>query len=492
MVMAGDPANSPSESLLFVPDPDPKKDSREAIDSILSDRFMAFLSILLIPIILLPLFVSLSDTDLSFLEICDATIILFFVVEYATKLYLAKVRWDYFKSPWHILDLVVIALSFVSYVPLVGLSGKGSAVLLARLLRLPRALTVAGRTAGGRIGKEEVEHDVETKQPDTIIRRVGADLSTVENDLTWEDLNKRLTDGKQEWLDIYNVTPEGIAKLSRMLQVAEPHFKTGVVDDIYPHVSYVQQLSFIFLQSGQIVYPKLPEHYLKIARSGVILICFGPKIISVSPHGNDLFKKVLESRRDRHAENSFSFSVLYGILESMLSGYRSILVDIETEVGKLGNIPRSRLPKDFLTRVYELNKEVSKLVSNIVHFKGMLSIATSKRLPLEGFDEKAEDDFQVLMGEAQMLNELADDLSDNLQSIIDLYINQEAFETNRVLKILAVITSLAIIPAAVSGILGENLLGTPFNAQLWQVILGMSIAMVFALYCFIKVGWLKA
>jgi Mg2+ and Co2+ transporter CorA len=477
--------------LLFVPEADPRKDSRDAVDAILSDRFMALLSILLLPIILLPLFVSLSDNDLSFLEICDVTIIFFFVVEYASKLYLAKVRWDYFKSPWHILDLIVVILSFISYVPLVGISNKGSAVLLVRLLRLPRAFTVAGRTVGSRIHGEEEEKQVEEKLPETMIRRVEADLKTESGNLTWEDLERSLSDGRPAWIDIYNVTPEGIARLSKILQVAEPHFKSNVVDEVYPHVSYVQKLSFIFLQSGQIVYPKLPEHYLKIAKSGVILVCLGPKIISVSPHGNDLFKKVMDGVRGRQEEDNFAFSVLYGILESMLSGYRSILVDIETEVTKLGNIPRSKLPKDFLTRVYELNKEVSKLVSNIVHFKGMLAITTSKKLPLEGFDEKAEDDFQILQADAQMLNELADDLSDNLQSLIDLYINQEAFETNRVLKILAVITSLAIIPAAVSGVLGENLLDAPFNAQLWQVLLGTGIAMVFALYCFIKVGWLK-
>jgi Mg2+ and Co2+ transporter CorA len=489
--MVTDSDSALHQSLLFVPEKDPRKDAREAVNSILSDRFMAFLSILLIPIILLPLFVSLSDSALSFLEICDVTVILFFVLEYACKLYFAKVRWDYFKSPWHLLDLAVVLLSFISYLPLVGISGKGSAVLLVRLLRLPRALTVAGRTVGSRIKTKDVSQAVETKLPETIIRRLDADLKTEHRDLSWEDVERGLADGKQAWIDIYNVTPDGIAKLSKILQVPEPHFKSNVVDEIYPHVAYVQEVSFIFLQSGQIVYPKLPEHYLKIARSGLILICSGSKIITVSPHGLDPFTRVLEGLRYRPSENSFAFSVLYGILESMLAGYRSILVDIETEVGKLSNIPRSKLPNDFLTRIYELNKEVSKLVSNVVHFKAMLTVTISRRLPLDGFDKKAEEDFQVLQGDAQLLNEIADDLSDSLKSIIDLYINQEAFETNRMLKILAVITALAIIPAAVSGILGENLLGTPFNLQLWQVVFGMSIAMIFALYCFIKLGWLK-
>lgn len=476
---------------LFAPNLDPRKPLRDAVNAVLSDGFMAFLSILLIPLILVPLVVSLSDAVLALIEIGDAAIVVFFIIEYVAKLYLAQDRRAHFRSPWHLLDLAIVIVSIVSYLPIFALNGKGTYALLARLIRLPRALAVAGRTAGSRLTPHEQTKEKAEEVKPTVIRQVDPDLSTRHDDLTWDDLAARIHDGKQEWLDIHNVTPEGISRLSRMLKVPEPHFKSRVVDEIYPHVTFVQQVSFLFLQSGEIRYPERPENFLKIERSGIITICHGPKIITVSPHGLDLFEMVLGKRTELHDKSSFVVSVLYGIQRLILEEYRSVFADIELEVVKVSSMPRSALPRDFLERIYDLNKEVSRQTSNLLHFKQMLTVLTAKKLPLEGFDERAEEDFQVLHEESGFLNEIADDLSDRIQSVIDLYINQEAFETNRILKILAVITSVSVIPAAVSGILGENLEGLPFPAVLWEVVLGMGLGMTFVLYCFIKLGWLK-
>jgi Mg2+ and Co2+ transporter CorA len=138
-----------------------------------------------------------------------------------------------------------------------------------------------------------------------------------------------------------------------------------------------------------------------------------------------------------------------------------------------------------------LDKEVSRLVSNLVHFKDLLGIIISKKVPLEGFDINAEEAFQVLQDSAVYLNEIAHDSIDNLRSTINLYINQTSFETNRILKILAVITALSVIPTAIGGLLGMNLLDVPFGVYLWQLCLVIGVAMTFALYTFYKLGWLK-
>lgn len=476
---------------LFAPETDPHRRGREAVDRVLSDLFMAFLSILLLPIILLPLFVSLPDYILQLLEIGDATIVAFFIIEYGAKLYLAKDRRGHFVSPWHLLDLAIVVLSVVSYLPIAGLNGKGSYALLARLIRLPRALAVAGRTAGSRVqGTHEEQGKAEAVRP-TVIRQLDADLKTRHDRLTWEELAQRLEDGKPEWIDIHDVTPEGIARLSKLLKVPEQQFKTRVVDEIFPHVVYVQKVSFLFVQSGRIHYPQVPEHYLRIERSGIVTIAYGPKTITVSPHGLDLFERVLGSEEGVRKEGSFASSVLYSIQRSLLEESRSIFDDIEVEFTKVAGMPRDRLPRDFLERMYALDREVARLSSNLLHFKQMLSVIVSRKLPVEGFDDRAQEDFQLLVDEAGAQGEISDDLSERIHSTIELYMNEEAFETNRILKILAVITSLAVIPSAVSGILGENILGLPFQAQLWEVVLGMALSMSFILYCFIKLGWLK-
>jgi len=476
---------------IFVRKEDPRKDLRETVDSVLSDRFMAFLSVILIPVIVLPFFVSFSAPVLSFFETCDVTVILLFILEYSTKLYLAKSRWEYFRSPWHLLDLAVILLSFVSYLPLLRSGSAGSSSLLLRLLRLPRALAVGGRTAGSRIRTADPAPVAEAKPPPTIIRQVSSDLTTEHDDLSWEDLESHLATKDQEWIDIHNITEEGLLKLSSLLRVPPHHFKAKHVDEIYPHVDKVQEMSFIFLQSGTIKYPERADSYLTIARRGELIICRGPKIISASPPGIDMFSKFLAEVQKRLDQHGFTASVLYGILEATLKEYRSIFTEIEVEATRIGGTPRSKLPRDFLQRMYGLNKEVTRLTSNMVHFKELLGVVISKRVPLEGFGESAEEDFKALQDETSFLNDIADDIVDQLRTIIDLYINQSSYETNRILKILAVITALAIIPSAIGGILGMNLLDVPYTFDLWQIVVVIVFSMAFIGYCFIKLGWLR-
>jgi Mg2+ and Co2+ transporter CorA len=473
---------------LYAPAKDPRGSLREKVDDVFSDKFMIFLSVILVPIILLPFAVPLNATILNFFGICDDIILILFITEYISKLYLAQNRWNHFKSPWHIVDLIIVALPFIQFIPLTGLSNTGSWSLLLRLLRLPRALAVGGRAVAGRRNNVSVSSEIE-EAPATTIRQVGSDL--IKHDLSWSELEAHVADrSKQEWLDIHNVSDEGFTKLSTILKIAEPHFKSGIMDDIYPHIDYIQKSSFIFLQSGELKYPENEANYLTISRSGVIVICNGTKIITLSRH-SVVLDQVLESVNQTKKEGGFVVPVLYGILERMLSDYRGILSEIEIETLKISGTPRSKLPRDFLGRIYQLEKEVSRLVSNLVHFKDMLSIIISKNVPLEGFDKNAEEAFQVLQDSAAYLNEISHDLIENLKSIIELYINQTSFETNKILKILAVVTSVSVIPSAIGGLMGMNLLDVPFPAYLWQVCFVIGVGMSLAVYTFYKLGWLK-
>jgi Mg2+ and Co2+ transporter CorA len=485
------PDNASLPRSLYVPKTDPRADLREMVESVFSDRFMIFLSLLLVPIILLPFIFQLSPNVLAFLEICDWVIVVLFVTEYITRLYVAENRWEHFKSPWHIVDLIIIILPFVQYLPVITISITGSPSLLLRLLRIPRAFAVGSRAIASRRTNHNIATRLDTAQPLMVIRQVSSDFKITEN-LSWDDLKAHLVDeNRHEWLDLHYVSDEDISRLSHVLEIAEPHFKSSLMDEIYPHIDYVQKASFIFVQLGEVQYPETTSNYLTISRSGIIIICNGKKIITLSRHNIDLLEEVLNMAQQKKTADAFVVPVLYSILEHMLNDYRSILTEIELEVLKIANTPRAKLPRDFLERIYQLDKEVSRLVSNLVHFKDMLSIITSKNVPLEGFNKESEETFNVLQEGSGYLNETAHDLIDNLRSYIDLYINQTSFETNRIIKILAVITAISVIPSAVGGLLGTNMLDTPYGANLWELSFIVSISMAFVAYTFVKLGWLK-
>lgn len=478
---------------LYVKKTDPRSDVREMVDAVFSDKFMIFLSLLLIPLIILPFIFQLSDEVLFFFEICDWIIIILFVTEYTLKLYTAQNRWSHFKSAWHIVDLIIIILPFIQYLPLFSGMITGSPSLLIRLLRIPRALAVGGRAIASR-RTNEIAQKIETPQHPTIIQQVGLDLK-VSSNLTWTDFKTHLTNPETyEWIDLNYVSDEGFTQLSNSLGIPEPHFKSDLVDDIYPHIDNVQKTSFIFVQSGKIHYPAENEaNYLTIARSGMIVICYGKKIITVSRRKTDLVDEVLKTLQQQDKVKEFVVPVLYAILEHILNDYRTVLSEMEIELMQISNTHRSKLPKDFLERIYHIDKEVSRLVSNLVHFKDMLTIITSKKVALDGFDEPSEEEaFHVLQDSAGYLSEIAHDLIENLRSNIDLYINQTSFEANKILKILAVITALSVIPTAVSGLLGTNMVDVPYGASLWQLSFVIGVCVSFIAYTFVKLGWLKS
>jgi Mg2+ and Co2+ transporters len=477
---------------LYTQQRDPRSALRESVNSVFSDKFMIFLSLILIPIIIVPIFVELPRDVLNFLDMCDFVILILFIAEYALKLYVAQDRWSHFKSPWHIVDLIIIVLPFLQFLPVVNLGITGTPSLLLRLLRIPRALAVGGRVVAGR-RNNEIAYQEEQVRRQTIIRQVDSNLQVTHN-LSWDNLKAHMADAAcPEWFDIQYISNEGFSQLSSILGIPEPHFKSSLVDEIYPHIDYIQNASFIFLQSGRIRYPiENASKFLTISRSGIIVICNGEKIITVSQHGTDMMDDVIEAvKRNDHVEG-FVIPVLYSLLDYMLNEYRSILSEIELEIIEIGNTERSKLPKDFLERIYQMDKEVGRLVSNLLHFKDMLAIITSRKVTLEGFDKQSEEAFHLLEETAGYLNEIAHDTIDNLRSIIDLYINQTSFETNRILKILAVITAISVIPSAVSGLLGTNLLDVPYGATLWQLTFIITISMSFVTYTFVKLGWLKS
>jgi Mg2+ and Co2+ transporter CorA len=459
------------------------------VNSVFSDKFMVALSVVIIPIILAYYFFKLTPVEESFLNIVDWVIVVLFVLEYVLKLYLARNRWQHFKSPWNLVDLFIIVVPFVQLTQVFSLGLQGHPSLLLRLLTIPRAFAIGGRAAIGRRQKK-LPAAIPAKEPETVIMQVSPDRTVLE--LSWDQLREHVEDsGRQEWFDIRNISDEGFSRLSEILIIPEPQLKSGLIDEIYPHIDHTEDVSFIFLQSGKVVYPQTAASYLTVARSGVVVIYSRNKIFTVSKHNVDLVKKALDATPKAKMEGSFTATTLYAVLMSILNDYKKLLSESELEVLKIGSLPKAKLPKDFLERMYRFEKEINRVESNLAHFKEMLTLINSGNILVDRFSQAEAQSFHVLQDTVTYLNDLAEDLVGNMQGIIDLYINQTSFDTNRILKILAVITAISVIPSSIGGVMGMNLLDVPFGAVLWQMVLVIGIIMAFMAYVTLKLGWLK-
>jgi Mg2+ and Co2+ transporter CorA len=205
-----------------------------------------------------------------------------------------------------------------------------------------------------------------------------------------------------------------------------------------------------------------------------------------------MFAHLLEKAKVHSASGeALVVSILYIILKDILERDELIITALEHELLCLEETPFKELPHDFLETTFHLRKEVNQLVPSLHHLREILTVVASKRVPLQGFDEPRGPAFESLMDKAVYLHETAQNARENLVSLIDLYINTTSYEMNKVMRLIAVITCLAIVPTLVGGLMGMNLIGNPWRMHLWQVVVFVAVVMFSMGWIFHRLGWLK-
>jgi Mg2+ and Co2+ transporter CorA len=468
---------------------DTKKVWRDLVNNILPDSLMIFLAVLLVPIVIIRLVIDLPPGWALFLSYTDSTILGIFILEYVFKSILAENFIKHVLNPWHILDLVVVLIPLVDLMGFLGGLGRSSPLL--RLIRIARVVAVGGRAMDRKLKQRSNLIEVTAKHHPLEIKVLNGDLGKVQKGVSLSEVKTFLDNDSNTWLDISWVSEETLMEISKALDVSQVVLESGLIEESYPRVDYYDQFSTIFAHIADLKIEKKGSKRLFISRAGLLVICRGRNIITISKTRTDAFEQILEIARNKHnGEEPLAIAVLYAVLKNVLERDRLIIRTMENELMTLENIPFKQRPPDFLETTFHLKKEVNQLVTSLLHMKEIASEITSKRVPLEGFTENHEKLFDILADEATYLHETAESARDNLISLIDLYINTTSFELNKVMRIIAVITCLGIIPA-VCGMLGSNIIGNPWDIELWQLFCILGFLMLALFWVFYRLGWLK-
>ena len=490
MVKAQSISKQPDESSLEKPDP--KKGLRELVDLLLPDSLMIALAVIMVPVVLIPIFVDLPDSfDLSF-RFIDYTILAIFIIEYISKLILAPNIVKHFLNRWHLLDLFVVVVPLISVLPMVS-SQLASSSMMLRLLRILRIVAVGGRTVDRRmqLASTAVKTEATVRVPLSIQVMDEKLVNNYEN-VPADKLKEYLNSPTHTWANISSVSESDLELLSETLGIPKIILESELIEESYPRVDYFERSSMIFARVADIQISRKGLTRLVINRAGLLVICQGQNIITISKTQTDFFKQIIEEAKKVYSpEDPVVITILYTILKYVLEKDKRIITALEQELMALESIPLNKRPDNFLETTFYLRKEVNQLVPSLLHLKEIISIITSKRVPLEGFCEKHEKIFDILADESTYLHEAATNARDNLQSLVDLYINTTSYEMNKVMRLIAVITSLGIIPAIILGALGTNIAGNPWDIHLWQVFCVVGILMLMMGWIFYRMGWLK-
>lgn len=455
---------------------------------------MIGLSLILLPVLVLPLLFRLSPPVLDALNIIDYAILLVFILEYTLKLAVAEDTKAFVLDPWHILDVFIIAAPLASLVLRAGYFW-GRSLRLLRVLRVAQAIAVGGRAHRRRMYLRTHEDMAEPDQTELKAQRIplrGKDNDNLE--ASWEVVPlsslSRDAEGRAWWLNIASISDVDMPEICRISGVPIYSLENKLEKRAYPQAEVLSGKSLIFTRMPETRLNAIDPRLIYIDWKGLLLIDDGKGIITLSRQEASNIKKVPEEA----ALEGLSLTppiIVYSLIKNSLSTVEELILAAEEELVALQSLPSTMLPHSFLSAVFNTKRGTGIVISWLLHQKEVLSQIVEGRVALNGYGDDDKARFNALLDHCDYIYDAASNVNENVSSLIDFYINSTSFQMNRVMKVVAVLTALTVIPTVAGGLLGANLIGNPWGITLAQLVTLVAILMLSTGWTYYKLGWLK-
>jgi Mg2+ and Co2+ transporter CorA len=179
------------------------------------------------------------------------------------------------------------------------------------------------------------------------------------------------------------------------------------------------------------------------------------------------------------------------VLEHVMRQNERLVGAFEHELRELEDVPVRESRPGFFERTFRLKKELSNTQADLWRLKAVLAEVADGRAALPGMPEGGAETFRRLATNAEYHYDTIINTREEVLSVIELHLNIVSFDMNRVMRVLAVVSVLGLIPAVIGGLFGMNLIDNPWPFTLPQVAFAICFGMVTCLYFFFVKGWLR-
>ena len=156
------------------------------------------------------------------------------------------------------------------------------------------------------------------------------------------------------------------------------------------------------------------------------------------------------------------------------------LADAAARLRELEEVPIESRPAFF--ELTSPEEQLSAAQADLWRLKGIAADLVSGRSDFVKLPPAALTRIQRFRSDVDYLYDTLANIREEVLSVIDLHLNVVSFGMNRVMRVLAVISALGLIPAVVGGLLGMNLIDNPWPVTLPQIAFAVLFAMVLGLY----------
>ena len=162
--------------------------------------------------------------------------------------------------------------------------------------------------------------------------------------------------------------------------------------------------------------------------------------------------------------------------------YHQLAGRCEERLRGLEDVPVQESRPAFFEVTFRLKKQLSAAQVDLWRLKRVADELVARR----GAGAAAVDAYTRFESDIDYLYDTMLNIREEVLSVIDLHLNVVSFEMNRVMRVLAVIGALGLIPAIVAG-----LIAPPSMLALPQVAFFILFGMAIGLYFFLIKGWLR-
>jgi Mg2+ and Co2+ transporter CorA len=439
---------------------------------LLTEPVMGFLAIAALSVGLVPLLFALPRDLERSLDAAGWAIIGAFAVEYLVHLALARERRKFVLNPWRILDAAIIVAPLVSLLPFAPAFLRSSPTL--RVLRLARVILFGARARHGlSAGADMGIAEGEPSGPLHVGALAPQDRSPRASD--WSELEQWSERPDERWMHAANLDAARIRRLAALVDLPEVMVDAALRESSYPRLeSSARWQAFSLSLPGWGETPRTP----------VLLLVSERHLLTLSLHDIEL-----QSRPGRD-ELPWGTRCAVHVIGTVLERNEALAARVEHELRELESLGPETSPESFFAAIFRLKRTLSLAKGDLWRLRGLLGMLAEGRRELPGLGGDNEC-LRRLSAQADYLHETVEKAHEQLLTLLDLHLNVASYDVNRFMRLLAVVSSLALIPTIVGGLLGMNVAGNPWPVTLSQVAFGTFVLMLCVLYAFLAKGWLR-
>jgi Mg2+ and Co2+ transporter CorA len=445
---------------------------------------MGLLGILAVASSVYPELFDVPDSLGDFLVGFEWAVVLAFAADYLVHLALADDKRAYVLNGWRLLDLGIIVACALTLLPSVDDSLRRTLAL--RLLRVTRAFGFGLRVRSTLSRPQPAPVDLEPL-PAPQAFRVRWEGTWKAEPLAWAEFVTQAATASDGWLDAYDVGAKHLEELAQSLKLPPALFSILRSASAYPRLkvigaNLIATLWLPLVKPGELLEIERISFLLSLSEHGPLLT-----LAPTSCHLQERLARWLTPQTGTPIEAQAVEACFHMVLEHN----EEAIAHLEVALRQMEAAPAARGGEEFFQLAFRLRRDLSHVKADLWRLGGILDAIKTRRLHLPRHGEAAGEAYLVLSDQADYLHETATNLGEQLISLIELHMNTMSLRMNRFMQLLAIVTVLAAIPATVGGMLGMNILGSPWPVTLGEVTFGVGLGVLTALYLFLTGKYLQ-